>query len=234
MANRAAAEKVWMDFISSFEKQCLVGYIDDDGRNATRNKDLYESIFKVMDDKSFHDLMVRLRDGLTALPVFVPPMGDTRIDPDVVKAFGDKYGVKFYQRLISIDAFTGEEKLSHVEHLVLYQSVRRQSQHWEKKVSTNENNRKIDQLTGQATGESKAASISQPEATALVNKGYLVALTELENIRGGDAKALQFMLDQIQATGGFSVEAAKQLGTRPKVIESLQSLFNGMLLKTNI
>lgn len=234
MGNRKAAEKIWMDFVIGFEKRCLLPYLKEKGGDVTRNQDLYKELFATMSDEEFDKMMVRIRDKETFFPLFVPNMDDMRIDPDLVMEYGKELGAKFFHRIIFIDPLTGMEVMSEKEHLCLYQSTRRQSQHLEYKISTSENDKKVDVLTGQATGDSKSASMSQPEILILGNKGHVKAAVELVNVKGGNDKAYQNMIKQISETGGFSVEAAIADESRPKVVASVAKFLRGAHIDNNV
>lgn len=221
---RKEAEAHWLTFVKEFEDTCLKGYLKDDGGDKTKNSLLYQDLFSKITDDEFHSFMLRIREKDFVFPILVPNMDENRIDPDAVMALGRKYGVEFHQQLILVDPITDEVYKTAVKHLVVDLPVRRQSQHLEKKISTNENNRKVDILTGQATGDSKSASISQPELSALLSKGNINSAIELVKVRGGDKKAYDLMNKQLRETGGFSLETIIDLNTRPKVTETLKMI----------
>lgn len=201
---------------------------------APRNIDLYTEKFKSMSDDDFHAMVVSIMDGNFVLPAFSYNMEGTKADTETIMRIGEELGVKFFQRLTLTDPVTREAIITPEEYLVLNLQVRRQIQHLVKKRSTPSSTRVIDHLTGQVTGDSKGASMSLPELTALNAKGHEAGIIELIKPRGGDAKAYANLMQQIRDTGGYSLAPIMELGSRPKVIETTNSFFAGMMLRSTL
>ncbi|WP_201285368.1 hypothetical protein, partial [Klebsiella pneumoniae] len=90
-------------------------------------------------------------------------------------------------------------------YLVIDVPLRRQVQLLQSKATIPENNKHIDDLSGQSTGPSKGSKISFPELQVLFAQGLDSTITELIQFRGGDAKAFNAMNRAIIENGGVSI-----------------------------
>lgn len=200
-----------------------------------RNVTLYKNWFGSLSDAKFDRLMHRVRDSELILPVFAYNMDGTNIDHNKVMAIGEReLGINYTQHLILTDPITGEEYKSVPKYFVLNEPVRRQIQHFAKGVSTPTSTDKVDQLTGQATGESKSTTMSMPELTVLEAKGHDAAITEMIKVRGGDADAFNHSSQQINETGSWSLAPIEELDSRPKITKVVEQAFLGMHLDNNV
>lgn len=214
MGNRKSAEKIFMDGIKALEK--IIG--------TKNNTELYTSFFKDLSDKEFESLIVRMEEENMVLPIFVENMGKGKLDSVKIREYGEKLGVNWFQHIVYEDPITGKTHKTPIKYLVMDVPVRRLAQHVFKKASIPENNKKVDQLSGQATGTSKGATISRPELQLLNDLGLNDTILELIKVRGGDSEAYREMEHMVEETGGYSVEAIKNLGTRPKSVDVLKQL----------
>jgi hypothetical protein len=87
----------------------------------------------------------------------------------------------------------------------------RQAQHLEKKIRIPNNNRSIDELSGQPSGASKGSKISYPEVQILAALNLPHSLTEKLKYRGGDVRAFDAMNDAIDKQGAVSMKAIEHL-----------------------
>jgi hypothetical protein len=106
--------------------------------------------------------------------------------------------------------------------------LRRQAQLLVKKISIPEDNKSVDDFTGQPTGKSKGSKISYPETQILAALNLDNNLTELLKFRGGDVKGFDAMNNSISKTGGVSLASIEKLGTRVKSTETLHTLLTCM------
>lgn len=173
MSNRKKAEQLILAFMEDLDKS---GY----------NKEQYIKLFKQMSDKDFKEFMEGIRDEEKSLVVFSPLYKSKGITTENNLKLAKKYDVPLFQKLV----FTNdEERPDHkttIEYLVIDLPVRRQSQNIVKKISVPENNKVIDNLTYQPTGDSKGAKISYPELQVLSGMGLDNTINELIRYRGGD------------------------------------------------
>lgn len=213
--NRKKAEKFFLEYIGRIMP-------------GTNNRKLYEEMFALMTDAQHEALVNRIVDEGYILPVFAYNMEGEPLNDTEIMEIGEELGVQFFQHLILTDPITGKTYKTPIKYLVLDLPVRRQSQHLDKKISLPDNNNVVDRMTGQATGESKGASISLPELMVLNAKGFESPILEMIKVRGGDKKAYDSMEDQIANTGGYSLKPIEELGSRPKATETLAALLQGM------
>jgi hypothetical protein len=219
--SRKAAEAFFLDALKQ---------MPDPGRNIP----LYKEVFAEMTNAEFDAVMERLGNGSFIMPIYVYNMDEARIDEHVVMKYGKSIGVKYFQKITITDHVTGEKYTSPVEYLCLHLPARRLIQHLTDKLSTADSSRVVDHLAGQATGESKSASISQPELVVLNAKGLKIAPLEFIKVRGGDDQAYQAMQDQIAETGSYSMGPIMDLNSKPKAVETLKYLLLGIHIDSNL
>ena len=209
--NRAGAEKEILKYVEAIEGGIV-------------NVGLYKELFKRLSNKEFDNYMREVRDGEAYITMIVPNGGDFILDTARSMEVGESLGVKYFQRVIITDPVTGERTLSPLEYLIIDMPVRRQSQHLIKKQSIPDNNRIIDQMSGQVTGASKGSRISLPELMALESRGLNDTLREVIKVRGGDREAYNAMSASITETGGYSLKPIENLGSRPTSTNILKAL----------
>lgn len=217
----AKATKFWLQLLKDMKV----------GKN---NIELYEEVFGSMSLKDFDALCNRIDTGTFLLPVFVKNMDDKiKGTFESVINICEAYDIPLFERLIVIDPITGMEIMTPEESLILYLPSRRQIHHLLKKISLPENDKTIDHLTGQVTGDSKGASITHPEFNALDGKGYQAALVELSKVRGGDPEAFKEFVDSLENTGGSAITPILDMGTEKTSLKTLRHLLLGMHLDNN-
>lgn len=218
---RKDAEKFWLDLVEEMFPK-------------SKNRELYEELFGSLNNVEFDALMQRIKNKEVILPVFVENMVGEPVSHKKIMAIGERLGVKFFQRIWLTDAITGKTTLSPERYLIIDLTLRRLSHHLREKISVPTSDAVVDQLSGQATGASKGASITLPELQALSDKKQDVAIEELIKVRGGDKEAYEHMLKQIEETGGFSVVPIAELGSRPQITETIKHLIFGLNLDTSL
>ncbi|QAX96143.1 hypothetical protein [Vibrio phage vB_VmeM-Yong XC32] len=221
MANRKKVETEWLKFL-------------DEVKAPVRNKELYKELFARLTDEEFDAMMQLIRDEKDVLAIRSFNMEGEGMDYEHVMKVGEKLGISWFQRIEMTDSVTRETSLSPVRYLILELQVRRQIQHLVKKRSTASSNKVVDQLSGQVTGDSKSASMSLPELTALNAKGNAQGIIELIKVRGGDKEAYRSMMEQIRDTGGFSLGPIIDANSRPKIISTTNKLLRGMGLSSTL
>lgn len=219
--NRALAQKMILDFMSELD---LSGY----------NKTRYEEIFKNMSDKDFHDYMVGIRNGEKTLVVFAPLMKSKGISTENNLKIAEKYNIPMFERIKITNSsnpdFTTEQK-----YLLLDLPIRRQSQNLVKKISVPDNNKTIDYLTYQPTGDSKGSSLSKPELGIINSMGLYHTTEELFRFRGGDKGGFRAYNGFINQYGSVNLEKISPYLTGVESTKAVKSylLAMGMVLKDN-
>lgn len=221
MANRKKAEAFILEFCRSIEP---TGY----------NVSLYTKILANMSDKDFHSFMVGLRDKTMFLPIFKPQYEATGLTTENNLKVAEKYGLKFFERLIhSNNENTGDFKTP-IEYLVVDMPYRRQSQTLTKKVSVPDDNKVIDTLTYQPTGASKGASISFPELQILIGMGLDETIIELTKYRGGDKNGFNAYNAMAMRYGSINLKSLKNYASGVESTKTLKAYMLGMHISNTI
>lgn len=219
--NRKAAEKVILDRIDAL----LPG---------SPNAQLYKDLFASMSDKQFDELMKGIEDGTKRLALIAPNLNEHKLSIERNLALAKKWNHNFFER-IWIDKKDGTPPyLSPVKYLVVDLPLRRQAQLLVKKISIPQDNKSVDDFTGQPTGASKGSKISYPETQIMAAKGLDSSLTEMLKYRGGDTKGFNAMNTMIARTGGVSLASIEQLGTRVKSTDTLSKMLTCMHLENTL
>lgn len=195
----------------------------------------YQATFAAMSDKEFDTYMHKLADGTATITIESPNFAKAKITTENNLKVGKEMGHEFFQHLWLTDPATGLQYKTPLKYLIIDLPLRRQQQMLVEKSSIPENNRHVDELTGQPSGDSHSSSLTLPELQVLYARGGDAVIEELAKFRGGDLKAFQRMTQIAQTTGRVSMAQVKLLGpTRVKSTESLSTLMTCMHLSNNL
>lgn len=200
MGNRKRAETFILEFMKDLEP---TGY----------NVEQWKKILADMSDKDFHEYMIGLRDKTKFLVVFKPMYKAEGMTLENTLKIGEKYGVKFFEKLVFTGNPSEPDHKTNIEFLVGDSVYRRQSQTSVKKISVPDNNKTIDQLTYQPTGASKGSKLSLPELQVLVGMGMDKTIEELFQIRGGDKGGFNAYNAMIMRYGSVNMKSISQFDT---------------------
>jgi len=188
---------------------------------GSENTALYKAKLESMSDSEFEDWIKALGQGTQQIAVFVPNFSKHQIDVNRNFDVAAKWGHDYFQRIWMMGP-DGSYYLTPKKYLVYDLPLRRQAQHLIKKISIPEDNKSVDDLTGQPTGKSKGSKVSYPELQVLAALGLDHSIMEMLKIRGGDTKAFNASNTIIAKTGSVSqkeiepyaggVESTKTLG----------------------
>lgn len=189
--NRQAAE----EFILSYIEKISPG-----GENAQ----LYKTAFSKMSNAEFDNYMKGIETGENQLSIQAPNKGTAKLNLERNIKLAKDLGHDFFQRLwFHGDKETGTPTyLTPVKYMILQLPIRRQAQLLVKKIAIPDNNKQIDQLTGQVTGNSKSSKISYPELQVLQGMGLKASIVELMKYRGGDIGGFSAM-NKVIARDGY-------------------------------
>jgi hypothetical protein len=193
-----------------------------------------EVVLNGLTDEQFDQYMQKLESGEEIISIAIPNLGKDKLELERLLDVGAELGHSFFERLWLTDPKTGVTSLTPEKYLVVDLSLRRQQQLLTKKISIPDNNRHIDELTGQPTGDSKGAALSGPELQLLRSQGLDRPVLEMIKPRGGDEKARRVIYRQIHETGTASLDSIMHAGTRVKSTETLSTLLTAMHLKNNL
>ncbi len=195
----------------------------------------YKALFAQIDDAAFHEYMSKLANGETVLSIEVPNLQKAKLTVENNLRVAKALGHEFFEQIWYTDPATGVVYLTPHRYLIVDLPLRRQQQMLVEKSSIPENNRHVDEMTGQPSGDSHSSSLTFPELQVLYARGGDAIIEELIKFRGGDLKAFQRMSRQAQETGGVSMAAVKQLGpTRVKSTETLGAYLYCMHYANNL
>lgn len=219
--NRKAAEAVILKYI----EKLLPG---------SPNTQLYKDLFATMSDKQFDEFMKGIEEGSIRLAVIAPNFSEYKLTKENNLALAKELGHEFFQRIWIDPGNDIPPYLSPIKYLVVDLVLRRQAQLLVKKISIPEDNKSVDDFTGQPTGKSKGSKISYPETQILAALNLDANLTEMLKLRGGDVKGFDAMNTVISQTGGVSQKAIEHLGTQVKSTKTLSTLLTCMHLKNTL
>ena len=222
--NRSATE----NFILKYVAKLVPG--------DTSNVQIYKDRFAAMDDKQFEAFMQKIESGEEMLAIVVPNLSEHKVTMENNLKVAEELGHNFFERIWITPNDGSPPYLTPKKYLVFTQVLCRQAQLLVKKISIPEDNRSVNDLTGQpaATGKSRSSKISYPETQIMAALNLDNSLIEMLKYRGGDTKGFNAMNQSISKTGGVSLDALKKLNTRVKSTETLKTLLTCMHFKVDI
>lgn len=221
MSNRKQAEQFIIEMI---EKVCPGG----------ENAKIYIDLFASMDDKAFDLFMRKIEEGNAKLAVIAPNFSTAKLNVGRNLKLAKELGHNFFERLwIEGDGDT-PTYLTPIPYMVVDIPLRRQAQLLIKKISIPENNKTVDDFTGQPTGASKGSKISYPETQVLAAMGLDNCLTEMLKYRGGDTGGFLAMNKMISRSGGVSLKSIEPFSTGVESTRTLKTYLTAMHLDNNL
>lgn len=219
----------------SEKKKKILAYIkknlaplDPEGMNIKRYVDMIES----MSDNKFDQFMKHMRDGKFQFHMIIPNLTPKCSMDDILKA-AENVELDLFHRIWFYDDASGKMFLSRSKYPVFELPIRRMQQYLDKKLSVPDNDQTIDGLTGQVTGDDRAASLTNPEILSLHSKGLTTTLSEMVTIRGGDISSYGEFKRQMEESGEAIMETLPDdTVTRTAVVTKI--LLEGMLLDNNL
>lgn len=220
--NRKAAEQIIIDMVEAI----LPG---------GGNRQVYETFFSKMNDKTFDQWMEDINTGKERPFIYVPNGSKHKLSTERNFAIAKKVGHSFFEKIwVDHDDPERPKYLTNVPYIILELPVRRQSQLLVKKISVPDNNRSIDQLTGQAAGGSRSARISYPELQFLMGMNLPNSLIELMKYRGGDQGGFNAMNRTISTDGTVSLKGISHLATGVESTKTLSAYLTAMHLRNTL
>lgn len=210
-------------------EQTIITYIDKIA--GAENKKLYKNLFKDMSNKDFDNFMRDLRDKKIKLSVIVPNGSDIKLDTKKCMKITEELGEPVFQslRFVKKHPFVTPNK-----YLVLNVATRRASQILTKKISIPKDDKTIDLLTGQVTGESKASKLTLPELQILVGMGIKESAKELMKDRGGDLGAKDAMTKLLIRQGSVSQKVLENYATGVVSTNTVKAMLHAMMIRSNL
>lgn len=219
----AQKKKKILDFICK-----LCDTMEPSGLNSKR----YRQIIGQMNDKEFDQFMNYMKEGKWQLHIVAPNMIVNLQNEDLLKAC-DLIGLDLFQRVWMYDKATGRKFLTDNKYMFVKLPIRRQQQFLDEKISVPDNDRTIDGLTGQVTGDSRSCSITNPEIQILAARGLNNTLQELVNIRGGNIHGYSEFRRMLEENGEGDLDML-DTGSRTRASVVGGKLLQSMMLDTNL
>ena len=211
MSNRKAAEKYICDYIDRFLEN-------------TSNSEIYKNLFASMSDENFLAFMKKLKEGSAKLAIIVPNFSESKLSMERNFKIAKELNFSYFERIWMNDGDGTPPYLTPIKYMVVDLPLRRQAQLLVKKISIPEDNKSVDDLTGQPTGKSKGSKISYPEIQILAALDLEDTLTELIKARGGDNDMFNNMNNAISKTGAVSLKAIDTGNTTVTSTDTLKTL----------
>jgi hypothetical protein len=213
----------------------IISILDQITPELKGNSDNYRRYFASLSDKEFESFIQRLESGeefiCVQLPNFIKHGCTTENNIRIAK---EEFDFSFFQRLIIGEKDDIPEHMTNTEAMVIDIPWRRASQTVTKKISVPDDNKKIDALSGQVTGESKAARISYPELQVLTSMGLEKSALELDKYRGGDKKGGIAFNGMLSRYGSVSLDALKPYASGVESTKTLKTYLTGMHLSSTL
>lgn len=201
---------------------------------GTNNADIYKKMFARMSDKEFDQFMKDLESKKIRLSVEMPNFGKAELSVERNLQIADEIGYSFFHKLWIEGRDDMPTYLTPIEYFCIDQPMRRASQLLTKKISVPKNNKVIDTMTGQPTGESKGAKISYPELQVLSAMGLDSTLIELMKYRGGDAKGRAAMTGMISRHGSARQDTLKHYASGVESTATLKTFLTSAHLRNTL
>lgn len=201
---------------------------------GSENTAFWEKRLTGMGDKQFDDFMKNLEDGTEMLTIQAPNLAAKKLNHQHNLKVAKRWGHEFFERIWMPGKNGGPSYLSNDKYLIVDLPLRRQAQLLTKKISIPENNRSIDDFTGQPTGNSKGSKVSYPEIQILAAMNLDNNLTEFLKVRGGDIQSFNASNTMISRTGGVSLKAIEHMGGTVRSTETLSAYLTAMHLSPTL
>lgn len=219
--NRKAAEA---------EALAWVNDIDKSGRTGKYLKECFSN----MGDDRFEAWIVDLENKKDYLHVIMDNVNSRGITVENNQLVAKKRGVNFYQRIWIVDPKTKLRYLSNIPYPCLDCNLKVQIETIENKRSIPTSSNKIDEMTGQVSGDAGAMSMSPPEFQVLYAMGLEDVITESMKYRGGDVKGNNEFNKSLVETGQVSIAALEKTHTTVKSTQTLHNVLVGMHYDNNL
>lgn len=197
------------------------------------NVNLYKDLFKEMSDKDFTEMMVKFRDGDILNIIVDSDASKNNISVENNLNIAKKYKRPMFQHVVT----HGNDKIPSTtslhKHYLQIIPFRRTKQTVEKGVSISVDSKHVDILTGQPSGVSASAKISNPETQILIGMGLERTATEL-NVDRSDSQRSNILISGIKKYGDIPDEIVDKYGEQTRTSQTLKAYLAGMHLTMNL
>lgn len=202
------------------------------------NSAMYRKYFDSLSDKDFVEFMRRMKDEEDFNLFFEVGLLDKKAAPTLnkIKALAEKYKIdlrEFVYFPYKNPDDPGNAPISATPIPVLYTLVRPLQQMLDKKNSMSSNTDSVNILTGQVTGKSKAASLSNMQTISLTTSGQLKAVKEMLGPRSDDNVSKMKMLESIESQGDYDIDDIELHSEDKQSLETLRIMLIGAGLRVS-
>lgn len=198
------------------------------------NEPIYRELFASMDDEAFTKFMDDIDKGNKTLAIIAPNFSETTLSTERNLDLAKELGHNFFQRIWIEGEGDTPTYLTPIPYLVVDLPLRRQAQLLVKKISIPEDNKSVDDFTGQPTGKSRGSKISYPETQVLAAMGLDNSLVEMLKYRGGDIKGFDAMNRSISKTGGVRLASIEHMAGGVESTRLLKTFLVAMHLNNSL
>ena len=195
------------------------------------NCEMYEKIFENMSDREFDEYMKGVADETKAFIIFAPLYKSSAITTENNIKLAEKYKLPLFERIEVTNNPNMPDYVSHQDYLLLDLPVKRQAQNIVTKSSIPDNNRTIDYMTYQPTGDSKGSKLSMPELNSLIAMGLHNSVEELSRYRGGDRGGFRAYNASINQLGSVRLSSIAPYLTGVESTKAIRGILMGMHLE---
>ena len=198
------------------------------------NDKIYRELFASMDDEAFTKFMDDIDKGNKTLAIIAPNFSETTLSTERNLGLAKELGHNFFQRIWIEGEGDTPTYLTPIPYLVVDLPLRRQAQLLVKKIRIAEDNKSVDDFTGQPTGKSRGSKISYPETQVLAAMGLDECLIEMLKYRGGDVKGFDAMNRSISKTGGVRMASIEHMASGVESTRLLKTFLTCMHLQNTL
>lgn len=197
------------------------------------NHQVYTNLFAAMSDEQFKVFWNGVCDS-GFIPMYVDNYNPKEMISydNIVKLCADA-DIPLEQQLIITDPDSGLTHTTPEKAIVGRAEVRKQRQILIKKFGASKHDHSVEDLTGQASGASRAGGISNPELQVLLSLNLRNTAKELADVRGGDRGAYSAYKNDLLSSGTTTVQSSLLRGTGVKSLQTAHFLLRAQLLDNN-
>lgn len=190
--------------------------------------------FASMTDKDFAEFVEAIEKEEQGFVFVQPNFADHKVTTANNLKLDKDLDFSFFTTVERVDPDTGLKFIRPKPSMLLSVYVRRQSQTNENKISIPDDDKRVDAYTGQATGESKGASVTATEVQ--LQHAQRMDMINLEQLkyRGGDEVGYRMLKRQAYENGEVSLAYLNRLGTKAKALDFIAFNLMGGHLDNNL
>ena len=215
----------------------LINDIDETGENGKVWKDR----FATMTDKEFHEWMKEMRENPLHTHIDIQynqsdKRFDKMLDIDHTEKLSKKYGVQLREHVAfpHLNADDPDNPFVTATPVpVLYIYIRKMQQMLQKKNFSAGTVESINPITGQVTGDSKAAALGDSQTFSLATTNQKDAIREFLTIRSDNEEGKLKMLNEIEKNGKVSYSDCRVDLNNSQSVRAMKAFLTGACLRTD-